>query len=146
MSGNIYNQYNTLRRQRRLNLQNAVLKWIPRYPNVIVRSWLINKWEYEGGNMKLLRSTLADLRVHGMVSRVNYRWVFDPNDEYLIKNPDYPSKAHKTFYVEDMCPRYKRRVKSGHNRIPDNYKKPPPGRSALRAEREWFKHGKPVRR
>jgi hypothetical protein len=145
MPGNIYHQYNILRRQKRINLQNAVLKWIPVYPNVIVRSWLISKWEYEGGNMKLLRSTLADLRVYGAVSRVTYRWMFDPNDEYLIQNPDYPTTATKTYYVEDMCPRYKRRVKSGHAKIPDKYKPPPKGRKALRAEREWFKHGKPVR-
>jgi hypothetical protein len=111
----------------------------------MVRKWLIDKWKYEGGNMKLLRSTLADLRVYGQVSRVTYRWMFDSSDEYLIKNPDYPSTATKTFYVEDMCPRYKRRVKGGHSRIPDNYKPPPPGRSALRAEREWFKKGKSTR-
>lgn len=144
MPGSIYHQYNTLRNQRRQKLQDSVLKWIPVYPNVIVRTWLINKWEYEGGNMKLLRSTLADLRIYGVVSKLTYHYMFDRNDEYLIKNPDYPSEVHTVFYVDDMCPRYKRRVKGGQLRIPDKWKHPPPGRRALMTKRTWFRKGKPV--
>ena len=126
--GNPYREFNEKRFKSKEKLYAALLKMIPHpgqnwrnSPNTVVRTWLFGILDAKGANMKMIRSAYHGLEVYCLISRVVWRWQFDNNDEFICQNPLYPDKTNKVIQINDMCPRMKKRVRTGKMRPPPGY-------------------------
>ncbi len=138
MPGNKYTPFNMASHKKRERIYAALLKDIPDYPNVILRSWIKSKHELSGSNMALIRAGLHAVETFGLVSRVIYRFQFDNNLTYWCKNPDYPARMRFYIYKNDMCPLFYRRIRQGKARPPDVWRKSD-GKHGLSYKRMWRK-------
>lgn len=100
----------------RLDLFYQVISKIPHFPSVAVRSWIVAHY----GDERLVKVALENLFLNASISRVVYRWQFDPHYEYLCRNPT-PKKPRLVIEVNDMCPIYHRRVRAGYAVTPQGW-------------------------